>query len=243
MLPILLVGLPSSLMGQVAAPVSAPPPAQAAPAPLPLSIDDQRPGWERHSKDCAVDFVALENAPDPPWNFLADAVGQESRAWADPPCQATLELQSFRVVCKDQAGNRTGSFWLPPLNSSSSFHGGAGAAVFYVGVMAVVLTAEGVYALGRESVDLVCGCRRAAKGPPYTLGDEYQSGITCDIKGGLVLRWPDGRQRRSEIVGIANCGKDASGYLWDDIEAMVRTATRQLAQDWLRQNSLGVAVP
>jgi len=242
---VFLLGSPSALFAQIAAPIPAPPAQVPGRPPIPLSIVDSRPGWERHSKDCAVDFVALENAPDPPWSVLADALQQETNGWADRPCQATLELHSFRVVSKESAGEH----WGFPLFPTGGIHPNAGNArnaLGYVAVIAVVLTAEGVYCLGRETVDLVTGCRRSVKGPPYTLGDEYQSGITCEIKGCLVLCWPDGRQQPAEIVGIANTdsrGKDASPYLWDDIEAMVQTATRQLAQDWMRQNSLRVANP
>src|SRR5262249_52661221 len=70
---------------------------------FPLSIDDQRPAWEKHSQDYRVEFVALEECIDPCWNLLADALQRETSRWPEPPCRATLELRSFRVVNKPEA--------------------------------------------------------------------------------------------------------------------------------------------
>jgi hypothetical protein len=70
---------------------------------FPLSIDDQRPDWEKHSQDYRVEFVALEECIDPCWNLLADALQRETSRWPEPPCRATLELRSFRVVNKPEA--------------------------------------------------------------------------------------------------------------------------------------------
>jgi hypothetical protein len=90
------------------------------------------------------------------------------------------------------------------------------------------------------------GRRRAVQGPPDVLYDVYQSGITCQVRGHLTLYWNDGRTQQSEIVGVANGGprdKDAPPYLGDEISSLTQCALRQLARDWLRQNSVQPETP
>ncbi len=235
---IILMASLSGGFAQVALPVAAEPSARPS---LPLAIEDQRPDWERHSKDCAVDFVALEDCVAPPWNLLADALQRATSSWADPPCRATLELLSFRVVVKPQAADERSPFAPLNLKGCSGIGGGPAKAIGLVVLVTAVTAVEGVYWLGRGAVEGVTGCRRTALGPPYTLGDAYQSGITCEVRGRLVLHWSDGRTQQTEVVGVANGGprdKDAPTYLGDDIGAMIQCALRQFVQDWLGKNAL-----
>jgi hypothetical protein len=203
-------------------------------ATFPLSINDQRPDWERHSKDCQIDFVALEDCPDPPWNLLSDAIQQTVHCWNDPPCRATLELHSFRVIIKSQPGERGGDWdWKFPAPSGA--HGGAGAAIFYAGFVAAVIAVASACYLSRDLIDEVRAHRHTRRGPPYTLGGEYQSGVTCEVKGSLVLTWSDGRTHQSEVAGVANSGPydpNSTTYLGDDIGAMIQNAIRQLGHNW-----------
>jgi hypothetical protein len=217
-------------------------PADAARPPIPFTIADERPRWEGHSKDCAIDFMAMEDCAPVRWQILADAVQQASAAWPDPPSRATLHLQSFRVVIKQPTASDDGDFRLPSLDksSNSSVGGGVGAAILYMGILAAVVTVEGVYLVGRGLVEGVADCGRALHGPPDTLGDDYSSGVTCEVNGALVLHWSDGRVHTSVITGVVNNAypdKEHGTYLGDDIAAVVQNAVWQMSQDWVRQIS------
>jgi hypothetical protein len=151
-------------------------------------------------------------------------------------------LRSFRVVIKQTSTGKEPDFWLPSLNKD----GGApdssiGAAVFCLGFVAAVVTVEGVYFLGRALVEDAIDGGHMLLGPPYTLEEEYSSGVTCEIRGTLLLHWSDGRLAQSAIAGLANSwspNNEDHNYLGDDIGAVIRGAVWQMSQHWLQKNTV-----
>lgn len=234
---LLLLGCLSAPVAQAAAPVPSEPSARP---PLPLSIEDQRPDWERHSKDCTIEFIALEDCAAPPWSLLTDPIQQATSSWADPPCRATLELRSFRVIVR-QSGGGWGNWNPGPLKGSFPAHGDAKAAAFFgvvvLTVGAVVVTA----AVVTGTVGGLVGYRRSRLGPPYIIGNEYPTGITSEVKGDLVLSWSDGRTQATEVAGVVNGGprdQNATSYMGDEIDALIKSAIQELGRDWLAKNNL-----
>jgi hypothetical protein len=228
-----------------ALPVTLNPPEPISGPPVTFSIKDQRPDWEKHSRDAYVDFVALEDCYDPPWNLLADAIQRETGCWRDRPCRATLELYSFRVVIKPQPEEDQ-----PPSDGShgslGGLHGGGGKAALGLLFLPGILVAEGLFKAGGEVVHAAATGRFSRPALPGNLTDEYQSGITCEVRGWLVLSWTDGRTRPFEVVGVANNGainKDSSSYLGGSIHEMTEIAIRHLADNWRGQLSRCSANP
>src|SRR5262245_39952355 len=74
---------------------------------LPVAIVDARPRWERHYYEGPLTFVPLENLTASPWDRLRLTLTQQLKPVPDSPCQATLLLQSFRVILNDEEKVKT----------------------------------------------------------------------------------------------------------------------------------------
>ena len=68
---------------------------------LDLQIIDARPFWEKRYYEGHVTLVPLENLKPSPLAHLENVIRMKSEELPDPPCKATLTLQSFRLVSQN----------------------------------------------------------------------------------------------------------------------------------------------
>ena len=202
-------------------------PSKKANPPLPVSVVDARPRWERRSDgDLAVQFLSAESLEPPIWVRFESAISDGVSEWPEAPTAGILTVHALRFVTHDlerrereeQLEERTALDRYLALSQETDDPPADTPPVNDIVSGALCSTAHELLRNGRT---FIFPC-------PYRVNpDVYPEGASCELVGELEFLWPE---QRSHVVELNIREHNCAGTQDDEVPAMEQAVDAMLGR-------------